>query len=393
MIGIMRFRFVIFAVTLAAVAAAGYFAFAPTVNVPVRAAVIGYSDETALLKRLTIADGYRLNLFATGLGRARVIRQTQGGNFIVTAARDGKVLFVRADSNGDGRSDGVIGLLDGLNRPHGLMIEGDTVFVAESHRISVYALKDEGEPSKVRLERLRTALDGMPDDGGHSTRTIIRGVDGRIYVSVGSSCNVCIEDHPWRATVIRFTEGGQPEVFAMGLRNSVGLDWQPGSNMLYAVNAGRDILGDDFPREELNRVEQDKHYGWPFVNENNIPDPDYGKDPPAGVDFTSPVHMFTAHSTPLSIRFLRHDPTIAPGEVAIVARHGSWNRTTKSGYDVVRLRFHAGGQVTEEPFITGFEENENVIGRPVDVFETPDGAIWITDDYAGAIYKVVRKTG
>lgn len=376
---------------IAVTALASYFAFAPTVNVPVRAAVIGYSDETALLERLEIAEGYKLSLFAAGLGKARVIRPTPGGNFIVTAARDRKVHFVRADTNKDGRSDGVSTLIDDLVRPHGLMVEGDTVYIAETHQISAYVLREENDPDKVRLERLHTVLDGMPDDGGHSTRTITRGADGRIYVSVGSSCNVCIENHPWRAAIIRFSEGQKPEVFATGLRNSVGMDWHPKTGGLFAVNAGRDILGDDFPREELNLVEMGRHYGWPFVNENNVPDPDYGERGPPDVEFTPPVHMFTAHSTPLSIRFLRHQKDIEPGTVALVARHGSWNRSTKSGYDVVLLRFHPGGQITEEPFITGFERDEEVVGRPVDVHETKDGAIWITDDFAGAVYKVTRQ--
>jgi glucose/arabinose dehydrogenase len=387
----MRFRFAIYAGLIAAAAAGSYFAFGPTVNVPVSAAVVGYTDEARLLERLEIADGYRLSLFAAGLGRPRVIRQTAGGNFIVTTARDGKVLFVRVDSNNDGRSDGITTLADGLTRPHGMLIEGDTVYVAETQRISAYALRNEDDPDRVSLERLHTVLGGMPDDGGHSTRTLTRGADGRFYVSVGSSCNVCIESHPWRAAIIRFAEGQTPEVFATGLRNSVGLDWHPRTGKLHAVNAGRDILGDDFPREELNLVEQGRNYGWPYVNENNVPDPDYGDQAPPDAEFTPPVHMFTAHSTPLSIRFLRHQKDIEPGTVALVARHGSWNRSTKSGYDIVLLRFHPGGQITEEPFITGFERDEDVAGRPVDVYETADGAIWITDDFAGAVYKVTRQ--
>ncbi len=387
----MWFRIAIHAGLIAAGAVTGFLSLSPTASVRPAVAASDNAGENNLQGRLDIADGYRFTVFATGLGRARVIRQTQGGNFIVTAARDGKVLLVRADGNGDGRSDSAAVLLRGLTRPHGLMIEGDTVYIAESHRISAYALRDENDPDQARLERLHTVFDNLPNDGGHNTRTITRGPDGRLYVSVGSSCNVCIEENSWRASIVRFTEGGTAEVFASGLRNSVGMDWHPKTGQLYAVNAGRDILGDDFPREELNLVEQGNHYGWPFVNENNVPDPDFGDKAPAGIEFTPPVHMFTAHSTPLSIQFLRHQKDMEPGTVALVARHGSWNRSTKSGYDIVLVRFHPGGQITEEPFITGFERNEEVIGRPVDVYETTDGAVWITDDFAGAVYKVTRK--
>ena len=387
----MRHRISIATILLTIAGIAGYLAFPATISTSVDRAVIGYSDETRLLDRLKVADGYRFSLFAASLGQARVIRPTQAGNFIVTAARDGTVMFVRADKNDDGRSDGIQKLLSGLNRPHGLMIEDDTVYVAESHQISAYSLRAGSTTGKVELDRLHTVLAGLPDDGGHSTRTITRGPDGLIYVSVGSSCNICVESHPWRAAIIRFSEGHTPEVFARGLRNTVGLDWHPKTGQLYGSNAGRDSLGDDFPREELNLIEQAKHYGWPFVNENGVPDPDYGDKKPAGLEPSPPVHMFTAHSTPLSIRFLRHQPGMEPGTVALVARHGSWNRSTKSGYDIVLLRFHPGGQITEEPFITGFELKEEVAGRPVDVFETKDGAIYITDDFAGTIYKVVRE--
>ncbi|NNE21673.1 MAG: sorbosone dehydrogenase family protein [Rhizobiales bacterium] len=368
-----------------------YALFAPTINRPASAQALHFKDEDRLNSRLKVAKGYRLNLFAASVGLVRVMRQTAGGNFIVTAARNGRVLLVRADKDGDGRSDGVEPLLDGMARPHGLIVEGDAVYIAESHRVSLFRLVNENQPGAAKLKFEGTILGDIPADGGHSTRTIGRGPDGNIYVSVGSSCNVCIESHDWRAAIVRVDSEGRAEVFARGLRNSVGLDWRPGTGDLYAVNAGRDRLGDDYPREEMNRVMKGAHYGWPFANENNVPDPDYGKKAPADAAFTPPAHMFTAHSTPLSIRFLRHQGNIKPGSAALVARHGSWNRSRKSGYDVVLLRWQADGSIAEEPFITGFEVDEDVIGRPVGIFETTDGTIYITDDHARVIYRVIRQ--
>ena len=384
----MRRRYLYAGLIVIAALSVAYVLIAPTINRPASAQALYFKDEARLTGRLKVARGYRLNLFAASVGLARVMRETSGGNFIVTAARNGRVLLVRADKDGDGRSDGVEPLLDGMARPHGLIVEGDAVYIAETHRVSLFRLVNENQPGAAKLNFEGTILGDIPADGGHSTRTIGRGPDGKIYVSVGSSCNVCIERHDWRAAIVRLDADGKAEVFARGLRNSVGLDWRPDSGDLYAVNAGRDRLGDDFPREEMNQVVQGAHFGWPFANENNVPDPDYGKKAPAGVGFTPPAHMFTAHSTPLSIRFLRHQSKIKPGSAALVARHGSWNRSRKSGYDVVVLRWQADGSITEEPFITGFEADDDVIGRPVGIFETKDGTIYITDDHARVIYRV-----
>jgi glucose/arabinose dehydrogenase len=371
--------------------AGGVWLLAPTVNVPAMAQALDFDDEDRLVQRLKVLPGYSLKLFATSVGRARVIRPTPGGNFIVTAARDGRVVFVRGDHDGDGRSDGAQPLIDGLARPHGLMVEDASVYIAESHRVARYQIKNEQEPGKAELVFEGTVLEDIPADGGHSTRTIGRGPDGKVYVSVGSSCNVCIEDHPWRSTILRLDGYNDVKVIGEGLRNSVGFDWQPGTGALYAVNAGRDMLGDDFPREEMNLIAEGRHYGWPFRNENNVADPDHGDDAPADVEFTPPAHMFTAHSTPLSIRFLRHQPDVEPGRAALVVRHGSWNRSRKSGYDIVMLTWQPDGTISEAPFITGFEVDEDVIGRPVDAFEMPDGSIYITDDFARAIYRVHRQ--
>ena len=179
-----------------------------------------------------------------------------------------------------------------------------------------------------------------------------------------------------------------------GLAQFRRFDWrpgdEPGAGWLYAVNAGRDWLGDDHPREELNVIVCGRHHGWLFVHEEALKDPEYWDKRPRGVHFTPPVHTFAAHSTPLSIRFLRHQLDIAPGTVALIARHGSWNRSRKVGYDVVWLEFRGNRRIIHRPYVTGFLEDGNVLGRPVDVFEAPDGAIYITDDLSGFIYRLRR---
>ena len=220
------------------------------------------------------------------------------------------------------------------------------------------------------------------------------GPDDRIYVSVGSSCNVCEEEDPRRAAILRFQlDGSGAEVYASGLRNTVGFDWQPGSGELFATDNGRDLLGDNFPPCELNRVVQGGFYGWPFANGDRVPDPDFGDRAPERVAASlPPVYAFRAHNSPLGITFVRGEraPAAYRG-AALVALHGSWNRTRKDGYKVVSLHWLPDGRIEERDFVVGFELDEDVIGRPVDVAEGPDGAFYISDDYAGAVYRVSSK--
>jgi glucose/arabinose dehydrogenase len=184
--------------------------------------------------------------------------------------------------------------------------------------------------------------------------------------------------------------GGEGELYATGLRNTVAFDWRPGTDELYGVDNGRDWLGDDFPPCELNRIERGKFYGWPYANGNRVPDPDLGRGHADEIEASiAPVHAFGAHTAPLGIVFLRSPKWRAEyRDAALVALHGSWNRSRKQGYEVVSLHFHRDGTISERPFVTGFEKDEDVIGRPVDVIEGPDGAVYVSDDYAGAVYRI-----
>lgn len=193
----------------------------------------------------------------------------------------------------------------------------------------------------------------------------------------------------WRAGIIRFKPGQKAELYASGLRNTVGFDWQPGTNALYGVDNGRDWLGDNLPPEEVNRIVEGGFYGWPSLYGDNQPDPDYGKEARDRTNHAlPPVYGLPAHVAPLSILFLRRAKLAKFGDAALVAEHDSWNRSQKIGYQVVALRWRE-GQITEEPFLTGFLKGEgDVLGRPVDIVESPDGTIFISDDYNGVIWRV-----
>lgn len=330
--------------------------------------------EQALHDRIRLADGYRFTIFARDLDGPRLMQMTADGGLIMSGYTSDKIFILKPDGDGDGRSDGTTVLQQGWNLPHGLLREGRALYVAEETRITRYDFDG------AMLSNPHVLVDGLPA-GGHRSRTLKRGPDGALYLSIGSSCNSCIEDDARRAAILRFAEGAAPQLYAAGLRNSVGFDWQPGSNTFFAVDNGRDNLGDDLPDDELNRVVAGGHYGWPFVHGKDVTDPELGRQIPAGIQPMPPVHGFGAHRAPLSILFLAAD-------TALVAEHGSWNRTVKAGYQVIRLQF-SGDSVNEDPFMTGCERDGDVICRPVDILQATDRSIYVSDDYAGAVYRLV----
>jgi glucose/arabinose dehydrogenase/cytochrome c551/c552 len=364
------------------------------VNAPVRHVLFGQGIEApppqAVAERLRGPAGTLVSRFAEELPNVRFIRFTPGGDLLASQPRAGRVVRLEADRDGDGRSDGRHEVVAGLNRPHGLDLHDGWLYVAETDAIGRIRFDPSTGATTGGFERVVT---GLPGGGNHWTRTLRFGPDGWMYVSVGSSCNVCVEEDRRRATLMRFRpDGSGEEVFATGLRNSVGFDWRPEDGEIYATDNGRDLLGDDFPPCELNRLVRGGFYGWPFANGDRVADPDLGRGQEARIAASlPPVHGFRAHNAPLGITFLRGGglPASYRG-AAVVALHGSWNRTRKDGYKVVSLHWGPDGRIAERDFLTGFlgSSDEDLIGRPVDVAEGPDGAVYVSDDYAGSVYRV-----
>jgi glucose/arabinose dehydrogenase len=377
----MRKLLISLAAVLLVAAGYAYYQYGP-INGPSRAPPRD-RWEVLLRERIKLPEGYGLDVFARDLGRLRLIQMTENGDLIVSGYRDGNILLVKADRDGDGRSDGQQDLLEGLNQPHGLLLEGSTLYVAEEQRVLRYDFDG------AKLENERVVLEGIPGGDGHSSRTLKRGPDGYLYLSVGSSCNACIEDHPWRAAILRFKEGAAPEIFASGLRNTVGFDWQPGTGALFGVDNGRDNLGDDIPDDEVNRIEAGQHYGWSHVHGADVRDPELYAAMPPGLSPVTQFHGLGGHVAPLSIRFLRNQAETVRNGTALVAEHGSWNRREKAGYRIIRLDFE-GNSAREEAFLSGCEVNDEVICRPVDILEGPDGRLFVSDDYAGAVYTITK---
>ncbi|AOS95769.1 Membrane bound L-sorbosone dehydrogenase [Microbulbifer aggregans] len=367
----------------------------PGVNVPWQQLTgTADTDDETVERQLTAADGFSVTLFADDVPNARWLAVTRNGDVLVSQPKRGQISLLQADADQDGRADGQRVLIDGLRRPHGLFLHEDWLYIAESDAVGRVPFDHSDRRLAGRYQRIVEDLD---DSGNHWTKTIALGPDGWVYLSSGSSCNVCEEENPQRATIMRFRlEGGEPQIFATGLRNSVGFDWSPVSGELYATDNGRDWLGDNFPPDELNRVQEGGFYGWPYANGDRVPDPDFGVGATAEIQqkiasSIPPAHGFRAHNAPLGIHFLE-SPTQPAGyrDSALVALHGSWNRNEKDGYKVVSLHWDASGTIRERDFLWGFlgDDRETVYGRPVAFAEDGKGNIYISDDYAGAVYRV-----
>jgi glucose/arabinose dehydrogenase len=344
-------------------------------------------NATIVAERLAAPPGMRVQVYSADVPLARVMLFTPDGDLIVSRTRAGVVALLERDRNADGIADGHRVLFENLDGPHGLALHDGWLYVAE--RTAIRRVRFDATTGATSGS-LEPVLTGLTTDGFHQTKTIGIGPDGWLYLAHGSSCNACVEKDPRRATVMRLRpDGSGAEIYATGLRNSVGFDWAPWDGALYATDNGRDLLGDDFPPDELNRIEQGRFYGWPYVNGFGVADPDLGGEYAGDPVPTHPVHGFRPHNAPLGIHFVRAAKLPAGYErTALVALHGSWNRSTPDGYKVVALRWLDDGKIEESDFLTGFLNDEGIIGRPAFVTEGPDGAIYVSDDYAGVVYRV-----
>lgn len=332
---------------------------------------------------LKLPKGFGIHIFASGLDKPRFMATSPDGVLFVALINSGEIAAL-PDMNGDGRADRVIKVIRGLNHPHDLAFHGGYLYVSEPQRISRYRYIDHETP----LRAGSTVVGGLPD-GHHFTRTISFGPDGMLYVSIGSSCNVCVEKDRRRGTIMRFSpDGSRGEVFARGLRNSVGLAWHPVTGELWATENGRDWLGDDLPPDEINIIKRGGNYGWPRCYGDRVPEPKLGR---AGycASTVRPALEIQAHSAPLGIEFYTglEFPPAYRGDI-FVAYHGSWNRSVPTGYKVVRIGMKDGGPVGIEDFITGWIMGDRVRGRPVGLHTGKGGELYISDDHGGRVYVV-----
>jgi glucose/arabinose dehydrogenase len=325
---------------------------------------------------LFLRTGFKINVFAD-LGGVRNLVLGPGGAVYAALQGPGRVVRL-AHANGDSTAGATADVATGLNGPFGIAFRGDTMYVGEMTKVTRFA------PGSTSGQ---TIVAGLPS-GGHSTRTVVFGPDGAMYVAVGSSCNICNESDQRRAAVTRFSPDGSAEHrFATGLRNSVGLAFNPSTGELWATNNDRDNLGDDLPPEHLNILKDGKFYGWPKCYLPGKPNPEYASADCSTVE--PPAITFQAHSAPLGITF--YTGSAFPGYKgdAFLTYHGSWNRSVPTGAKVVHVKVQNGKPVSIEDFVTGWLlPDGSHWGRPVAVLSLPDGSLLISDDQGGKIWRV-----
>ena len=314
---------------------------------------------------LVVRAGFRIAVWATDLPDARGLAVAPDGAVWVTLRRSGAV--VRLAAPDDRRT-----VFTGLDTPHGIGFRGDTVWVAETHQVVRAA------PPYTSRD---TVIRGLPDDGGHSTRTLAF-LGDTVLVSIGSSCNLCDERDPRRAAIVAYHVDGTGErLYATGLRNSVGMVVHGETGAVWATNNDRDRLGDDRPPDRVNRIVAGGWYGWPQCFLPDSANPEYLSQLARCRDAIGPAVPLPAHTAPLGLAFWRGN--------LHVALHGSWDRSFPEGYKVVRVPFAGGEPVgAAEDFVVGWQVGRQSWGRPVDVLAMPDGSLLISDDQGGRIYRV-----
>ena len=346
------------------------------------------SDRIAQLK---LPDGFKIKPFAQGLGNTRIIAVSDKGDVYVTRREEGDVLLLK-DADADGRADGPPVRVAARAQAHGLAIKGDKLYLVTVKEVFVADINDDGT-----LGPLKMIIANLPDAGQHPNRVMAFGPDDMLYISVGSTCNACNESNAENATVLRSTPDGKSRtIFASGLRNTIGFDWNRQTGELWGLDHGIDLLGDEVQPEELNRLEQGKQYGWPHVYGAGDLYPQ--STPVGGVtkeqwrDQSEPMVLgYTAHAAPMQLKF--YSGSSFPDEYkndAFATMRGSWNRNPASGYEIVRIHFEGGQPKTIEPFLTGFlsDGGRAHFARPVGLAVAKDGSLLMADDTNGVIYRI-----
>ena len=339
------------------------------------------------LEMIKLPAGFTIEVFAENVDNARSLALSPNGTLFIGTREAGNVYAV-IDNNNDHKADEVITIARGLNMPNGVAFRDGALYVAEVNRIRRY---NNIEANLNNPPAPEIISENFPSDTHHGWKFIRFGPDGKLYVPVGAPCNICLrDDDPRYASITRLNPDGSGfEIYARGVRNTVGFDWEPTSGDLWFTDNGRDNLGDNMPPDELNRAPiEDMHFGYPFCHGKNISDPQLGNQQPCA-NFTQPAMELGPHVASLGMRFYTGDmfPDTYKRQI-FIAEHGSWNRSTPIGYRVTLVRLNGNQAVSYETFAEGWLQNSNAWGRPVDVLVMPDGALLVSDDRADVVYRI-----
>ena len=340
------------------------------------------------LEDIQLPPGFHIETYVDNVPNARSMVLGDKGTLFVGTMREGKVYAVRTVPGGG--APRVTTIASGLNTPNGVAFRDGDLYVAEINRILRYddiESRLDSPPEPVQIAKL-------PGERHHGWRYIAFGPDGKLYVPIGAPCNICDRDADGYATIVRMNpDGSGRETIARGVRNSVGLTWHPRTGELWFTDNGRDLLGDDVPPCELNRLEKPgSHFGFPFCHAGEIEDPEFGK-PGICRQFVPPARKLGPHVAPLGLEFYMGTqfPEQYRGQL-FIAEHGSWNRSEPIGYRIMVVRLDGNRAVSYEPFATGWLKPDGAVtGRPVDLLVLADGSMLVSDDQAGKIYRITYR--
>lgn len=338
------------------------------------------------LAEITLPAGFSIDVFAEKVPGARSLAMGAKGTIFVGSRGEGKV-YALISRNNHRKADQVVIIASGLNSPNGVAFRDGALYVAEISRVLRF---DNIEERLQHPPKPVTINDSFPDKSHHGWKFIRFGPDGRLYVPVGAPCNVCDEKDPRFASIMAMDPDGRNlEIFARGVRNTVGFDWHPRSGELWFTDNGRDLMGDDLPPDELNRATaKGQHFGFPYWHGRDIPDPKFGKGRRAA-EFVLPEMELGPHVASLGMRFYTGSqfPEGYRNQI-FIAEHGSWNRSDPLGYRITLVRLNGNRAVSYDIFAQGWLQDGNAWGRPVDLLVMPDGSLLVSDDKAGAVYRI-----
>lgn len=333
--------------------------------------LIGSAYSTEWTKKLKLPKGFIIDKIIEAKGARQMAISTKGTLYVGTMDQ-GVVYAISSEGK-------VSTLFSGLNMPQGVLWHENELYVSEIQRVS----KIIDLETKPQLKTIRE----FPDKKWHGWKTLGEGPDGKLYVPVGAPCNVCDEKLPFMALHRMDFDGKNFETVAQGIRNTVGFTWNPESKKLFFTEMGRDQMGDDIPPDEINMIEEKSpHFGFPYIHGKNVPDPKFHSLLPKNLKLTPPLYEIQAHSAPIGIAFFPKNKY--PKEFHncfLIAEHGSWNRSIKSGYQVMKGCFKNDKMESYEPFITGFKEGQKALARPVHFLFLEDGSFYLSEDEPGTI--------
>lgn len=349
-------------------------------------------DSYIQLETIKLPPGFEIEVWAEDVDNARSLAMNADGSTVFVGNRQGKNVYALKDTNGDGKADKKYTLASGLRMPNGVAFKDGDLYVAEVSRI----LRFKDIDKNLNNPTFEVVYNQYPDKAHHGWKFIAFGPDGMLYVPVGAPCNICEPDEEIFASITRIdvnSSNMKPEIFAHGVRNSVGFDWHPDTKELWFTENNRDMMGDDIPDCELNHApKKGMHFGYPYWHAGDVKDPEFGNKGKDKSAYTAPAKNLGAHVAPLGMRFYTGSqfPSQYKNNI-FIAKHGSWNRSKKIGYQLTNVVLDGNQKVVkEEVFAEGWldHDSQDVWGRPVDVLQMPDGSMLVSDDMANCVYRI-----